>query len=187
MINKVVYGDTVLLDLTADSVSEATLSFGITAHDKSGKIITGANTNDVTSTDATVAVAEILDGKTAYARGAKLTGTMPNNGGVTGTITDKNTPYTIPIGFHDGSGKVSVSSTTLLPGNIKSGITILGVRGEYSGASISAESKTVTPTKDGFTVQPTGADYLSSVVVNAIPYAESANSAGGTTVTIAGV
>lgn len=34
------------------------------------------------SSDADAQVAEILAGKTAYARGAKLTGTMPNNGGV---------------------------------------------------------------------------------------------------------
>ena len=39
--NKVVFGDKTLLDLTNDTVSSDTLGFGITAHDKSGQIITG--------------------------------------------------------------------------------------------------------------------------------------------------
>ena len=191
-INKVIYGDKVLLDLTSDTVNQASLSAGFTAHDKSGSVITGTNTNDVTSTDATAAVAEILNGKTAYARGAKLTGTMPNNGGVSGTISTKNGSYTIPIGFHDGSGSVSIASTEkakLIASNIKAGITILGIEGDYGGEGVSAQSdKTATPKTTQQTITPDpGYDYLSQVVVNAIPYNEANNAAGGTTVTIAGV
>lgn len=40
-INKVVVNDIVKLDLTADTVSPSTLALGITAHDKSGELITG--------------------------------------------------------------------------------------------------------------------------------------------------
>ncbi len=40
-INKVVVNDVVKLDLTADTVSPSTLATGITAHDKSGELITG--------------------------------------------------------------------------------------------------------------------------------------------------
>lgn len=39
--NKIIYGGKVLLDLTNDTVSSDTLIEGITAHDKSGQIITG--------------------------------------------------------------------------------------------------------------------------------------------------
>lgn len=39
--NKIIYGGDVLLDLTNDTVSSDTLIQGITAHDKSGQIITG--------------------------------------------------------------------------------------------------------------------------------------------------
>lgn len=130
----------------------------------------------------------MLDGKTAYARGSKLTGTMPNNGAVAGTISSKDDQYTIGIGYHDGSGKVSIASTEkakITAGNIKQGITILGVEGTYSGEAITSESKTVTPSKTQQIIQPSeGFDYLASVTVNAIPYVESSNSAGGTTVTI---
>lgn len=45
--NKVVFGDKTLLDLTNDTVSSDTLSRGITAHDKSGKVITGSFDVDV--------------------------------------------------------------------------------------------------------------------------------------------
>ena len=75
-INKVVYGDQVLIDLTGDTVTADKLLKGFTAHGKDGSPIEGACTFDVDSKDATAAVAEILAGKTAYARGAMLTGTM---------------------------------------------------------------------------------------------------------------
>lgn len=186
--NKIIYGGNTLLDLTGDTVTKDKLLSGITAHDKAGNIITGECDFDVNSSDATVAVAEMLEGKTAYARGTKLTGTMPNNGAVAGTISTKAGTYTVPQGYHDGSGKVSISSTEqskIVAGNIKSGVTILGVQGTYTGAAIKAQSKEATPSTSEQTIQPdSGFDYLSSVTVNAIPYAESPNSAGGTTVTI---
>ena len=73
-INKVVYGSQVLIDLTGDTVTADKLLSGFTAHGKDGSPIEGTCTFDVDSQDATAAVAEILVGKTAYARGALLTG-----------------------------------------------------------------------------------------------------------------
>ena len=187
-INKVVYGDQVLIDLTGDTVTADKLLSGFTAHGKDGSPIEGACTFDVDSQGATAAVAEILAGKTAYARGAMLTGTMPNNGSVSGEISTKDGQYSIPQGYHDGGGKVGISAgekSKLIPGNIKSGITLLGVTGTYGGESINTQSKTVTPSVSQQTVQPdAGYDYLASVTVAAIPYSEAQNSAGGTTVTI---
>ena len=189
-INKVVYGSQTLIDLTADTVTADQLAEGVTAHDKSGAQITGTSTKDVDSTDATAAEAEILTGKTAYARGAKLTGTMPNRGAVSGVISTKAGSYEIPMGFHDGGGSVGIDSNEqakIIAANIKSGVTILGVEGTYGGEEVTAQQKTVTPTKDGQTVLPDeGYDYLSQVTVAAIPYQETENSAGGTTVTISG-
>ena len=187
--NKIIYGGNVLIDLTADTVSADKLLSGITAHDKSGEIIEGSCTYDSDTQDATVAVAEMLIGKTAYARGSKLTGTMPNNGAVTGSIETKDGTFSIPLGFHDGSGLVSISlaeQAKLISANIKSGIEILGVIGSYSGEAVTAQSKdNVVPKTTSQTILPDdGYDYLSQVVVTAIPYTESANSAGGITVTI---
>lgn len=190
-VNKVVYGNRTLIDLTSDTVTQDKILSGFTAHDKSGATITGTCEFDVNSTDATVAVAEILDGKTAYARGAKLVGTMPNKGAVNGTITTKAEQFTIPTGFHDGSGKVGIDATEqakIIEANIKEGVTILGVTGTLAPASgVKAQSKTVTPSTSEISVLPDeGYDYLATVTVSAIPTSESDNSAGGITFTIAG-
>ena len=188
-INKVIYGGNTLIDLTSDTITADKMLAGYKAHDKSGTLITGSCEFDVNSGDATAAIAEILSGKTAYARGAKLTGTMPNRGSITGTISTLDSTYTVQQGYHDGSGKVGIDSTEqakLIPTNIRSGVTVLGVEGTMTGTEdVHAQAKTVTPATEAQTILPDeNYNYLSQVTVNAIPYQESHNSAGGTTVTI---
>lgn len=188
-VSKVVLSNgTTLIDLTADTVTASDLLTGVTAHDMSGAPITGTCAYDSDTSDDTATVSEILSGRTAHARGAALTGTMTNNGAVSGTISTKAGTYTVPQGYHDGSGSVAISSTEqqkIIAGNIKSGVQILGVTGSYSGESITAQSKSATPSWSQQTIQPdSGYDYLSAVTVAAIPISYSDNSAGGQTVTI---
>lgn len=182
-------GDT-LIDLTSDTITPADLAKNVTAHDKSGAPITGTSTKDVDSTDATAAASEILEPKTAYARGVKIVGTMPNRGSVNGVISSK-TPYTIQQGYHDGSGKVAIDSTSaaaLVPENIREGIEILGITGQMSGSEdMSAQAVTVTPTFTQQTITPDstqGYNCISQVTVAPISVVYSDNSAGGQTVTI---
>lgn len=187
--NKIVLGDgTVLIDLSGDTADAAHVLRGYTFHDKSGAPVTGANTFDADTSEDTAAVAEILAGKTAHARGAKLVGTMPNNGAVSGSISAKDEQYTVPQGFHDGSGKIGISTTEkgkIIPGNIKAGVVLLGVTGTYGGESINAQAKNATPSFTQQTIQPdAGYDYLSAVTISAIPVAYADNAAGGRTVTI---
>lgn len=189
-VNKVIYGGQVLIDLTSDTVNPATLKRGATAHDASGVVITGTNDNDVNSADATAQVAEILVGKTAYARGVKLTGTMPQHVAKTEYIEDADQHISIPQGYHDGSGKVAIDETEkakLIPANIREGVTVLGITGTMTGTEAEKkQSKEVTPTVDGFTVLPdSGYTCLTEVEVKPIPYAIAQNAAGGYTVTIA--
>lgn len=188
-VNKVVLssGET-LIDLSGDTADAAHVLKGSTFHDKSGAPKTGTCEFDSDTSDDTVAAAEMLVGKTAHARGVKITGTMPNNGAVSGSIATKDGQYTVPQGFHDGSGKVGIASAEkakLIPGNIKSGVVVLGVTGSYGGESINAQTKSVTPSFTQQVVQPDdGYDYLSTVTVAAIPVAYADNAAGGRTVTI---
>lgn len=178
----------VLIDLTADTVSAANLLSGITAHGSDGAPITGTCAYDSDTSNDTLTAAEALTGKTFHARGTAYTGTMPNNGAVSGTISAVATPYTIPAGYHDGSGTVAINSTDaakIIPGNIKSGVEVLGVTGTYSGEAISAQTKNATPSFSAQTIQPdSGYDYLSAVNIAAISVVRTENAAGGYTVTI---
>lgn len=189
--NKIIYGGKTLIDLTGDTVTADRLLKGVTAHDMSGEAITGTCNYDSDTSGATAVVAEILTGKTAFVRGSKITGTMPNNGSVKKNITKKTEVVNIAQGYHDGSGSVGIDSVEqekLIATNIRSGITILGVTGSMSGTEdVTAQSRSVTPRTTEQTITPeTGFNYLSSVTVAAIPYTESENTAGGITVTIGG-
>lgn len=92
-------------------------------------------------------VGDVLSGKTFYSSSdEKITGTMKNNGAVSKTITPSTSDqsYTIPAGYHNGSGKVAVSA-------------------------ISTQTKTVSPSISAQTVSPDSGKYLSQVTVNAVP------------------
>lgn len=190
-INKVVYGNQTLIDLTADDVTASDVLTGKKFHLPSGAEGTGTCAYDANTSDATATAAEILATKTAYKNGTKLTGTMANRGSASGTITTKSGQYTIQQGYHDGTGKVSIDSTEqakIVEGNIKNGVQILGVTGTYTGSElIKATTKSVTPYTTAKTYLPSDDgdyDYYTQVIVSAIAYTEVDNAAGGKTVTI---
>ena len=112
----------------------------------SGKVLSSVTVNAipaqyVDTSDATATAAQILDGATAYVDGELVEGTMPNNGAVTETLDTATTSYTVPAGYHSGTGTVSVS----------------------------LETKSATPTKSPQTISPSTGKLLSSVSVAAIP------------------
>lgn len=190
-ISKVIYGNQTLIDLTSDTVEASKLAYGYTAHGADGSAITGSNTYDADTSDANAVAAEILSTKTAYVNGNKITGSMPNRGAVTGTISSKNGEYSIQSGYHDGSGTVGIDATEqakIVGVNIREGITILGVEGTMSGTEdVHAQSVSATPYTTAQTITPdTSQDYnyISQVTIAAIAYTEVDNAAGGKTVTI---
>ena len=190
-VNKVIYGGDTLIDLTQDDVTRASVANGIKFHLPSGEATTGTNTYDADTSDATAVAAEILSGKTAYKAGQELTGTMPNRGSQTGSITTKAGTVTIQQGYHDGGGSVGIDSAEqakLIATNIREGITILGVEGSMSGSEdMAATSATITPYTTSQTITPADLgnyNAITQVNVSAIAYSESDNAAGGMTVTI---
>ena len=193
-VNKVVYGNTTLIDLTSDTVTEEKVLSGYSFHKADGSTVTGSCDFDVNSSDCTAVIAEVLAGKTFAKGGAVLTGEMPNVGAQTSDISEKTQSVAISRGYHDGSGTVGIAATEqakIIAGNIKSGVSILGVAGTYTGADqIKGAIANVTPTTSAQTILPTDlGDYNSITQVNvaAIPYTETDNAAGGKTVTIGGV
>lgn len=189
--NKVIYGGETLIDLTQDDVTRADVAAGKKFHLPTGETTTGTNTYDADTRDATAVAAEILSSKTAYKNGTKLTGTMPNRGAVSGSISTVAGEYTVPQGYHDGSGKVAIAAAEqakLIATNIREGITVLGITGTMSGSEgVKATAASVTPYTTAQTITPTDLGDFNSITqinVAAIAYTESDNAAGGVTVTI---
>lgn len=90
----------------------------------------------------TAAAADVLTGKLfVTAQGVSTAGTMPNNGTVNKTLDATTVSYTIPKGFHSGSGTVTII----------------------------IEARSVTPTKSEQIIAPTSGKVLSKVTVAAIP------------------
>lgn len=190
-VNKVIYGNTTIIDLTGDDITTNDVLAGKKAHGPDGAPITGTCTFDADTSDATATAAEILDTKTAYKNGSKLTGTMPNRGAVTLEIDDINDELAISNGYHDGSGIAKLDATEkakIIAGNIKDGVSILGVLGTYTGEGVTAQTKSATPYTTAQQILPdSGYDYLAEVDIAAISYVETDNAAGGKTVTIGDV
>lgn len=106
-----VVGDT---DLVSTNIKSGVNIFGVA----------GTYTNEIGGVAAVNS--DLLSGKAAHVNGARVVGSMQNNGAV--TLTPGVSAVTIPTGYHNGSGTV-VGEANLLPQNIKSGVSIFGVTG----------------------------------------------------------
>lgn len=83
------------------------------------------------TSDATAAAADILKDKTAYVNGQKVTGTITSVNAQ--TITPTTTDQTINGNVFLVGAITVAGDANLLAENIKSGVTIFGVTGTYTG------------------------------------------------------
>lgn len=93
---------------------------------------------------ANVSSADLLTGKTAFGASGSVSGGMANNGSASGAISTKAGTVTVHAGYTTG-GTISIASAEqnkIVAGNIKSGVTILGVAGSLTIPSISQDGST---------------------------------------------
>lgn len=177
-----------IIDLSKDDVLEGDVRSGVFFHKSTGERVEGTNTNTVDASEVKTFASEVLEGK-LFGKGNTLeTGTMPNKYGVDIVIADKEGTV-IPWGAYNGTSKVVLSTEdkkNLDPSNIKEGITILGVTGEFDADDMSATSKEVTATFEEQTFNPAddGVTFYSSVKVKPIPITRTENDDGGITIII---
>lgn len=133
----------------------------------------GPGTADFYDTStATGTAADVLNGKTVFGSAGAISGTMTNNGAVTGTISTVKDTYTIQSGYHNGSGTVSIASSEqlkIVTGNIKAGVTILGVAGKSSvvdTADATAAASTIVSGKTAYVNGSKVTGSLTSVAVS---------------------
>lgn len=137
---------TVSIVLETKSVTPSTSAQDVTP--TTGKVLSKvtvsaipSNYKDVTNVDA--AAGDVLSGKTIVTATGEVEGTMTNNGAVAKVLdaTTNNQSYTVPAGYHNGSGAVSIV----------------------------LEQKTATPSTSTQNITPTNGKVLSKVTVNPIP------------------
>ena len=98
------------LEITADKIVKGKSIAGVNGTGETGYSSCSSCCPTLASqTSATATAGDILSGKTAYVNGSKITGSMTNKGAVSETVAPGKT-YTIPAGYHNGSGKVTASS-----------------------------------------------------------------------------
>ena len=141
---------TVSITLETKSATPTTSSQDITP--STGKVLSKVTVGAIpdtfaNTTDDDAVAANLLYGKTAHSynsstgKAVAITGTMANNGAVSQTLNTTTTSYTVPAGYHNGSGTVSITT----------------------------ETKSATPTTSSQDITPTSGKVLSKVTVGAIP------------------
>ena len=169
-VNKVIYDDTTLIDLTGDTVTAAKMLSGTTAHDKSGAVITGTiatkTSSNLSASGATVSVPAGYYASAASKSVATGKATTPAT-----TIT-QNPSISI-----NSAGKItaSVSGTQSVTPTVSAGYVSSGTAGTITVSGSATKqlatwaAQTITPSTSSQTAVPAGYYTTGNITVAAIP------------------
>lgn len=210
-VNKVVYGATVLVDLTEDTVTADKLLKGATAHDASGELITGTMKAGIDTSDATATTSDIAKDKTAYVAEGKVKGSLLSTNGfnfdsAVASWDSQNSKLMLSaknpircIVSANGTSKMyctgeklgDATASDVAEGKTFTSTAGLKVTGTAKASAPTLQSKTATPSTSQQIITPdSGYDGLSSVTVESMPTASlstptiSVDSAGKITATV---
>ncbi|WP_410767825.1 phage tail protein [Fontibacillus sp. BL9] len=166
-------GNATAADLLANkTASNINGPFTGTMADRGGAIIIPSGTAAVAIPDGafkgakvaqvSVPAAKVLNDTTI----AGVTGMMANQGSKSATLTAQSQQFTIPAGFHDGTGKITAQFANLVAGNVKTGVNIGGVDGtvvpSLSGSStINFSRSGQRPYLESIITIPAGVSFIS--------------------------
>jgi len=123
-------------------------SYTIPAGYHNGSGVISANSL-ASQTDGTATAGNILSGYAAWVGGIKITGTMVNNGAISQSLTTQGGQYTIPAGYHNGSGKVTTNISNLVAENVKQGVNVGGIVGNFIGGCPIKSVQTISDRQNG--------------------------------------
>lgn len=123
------------------------------------------------TTGATAEASDVLTGKTVFLGSGSVTGSMADNGAAGGVISKADDTVAIAAGYHNGKGSVSISDeekAKLQSGNIKGGVTILGVAGKASVVDTADATAAASTIVNGKTAYVNGAKITGSLTSVAV-------------------
>ena len=128
---------------------------------------------------------DVLSGKT-FTNSSTVgeTGTMTNNGAVSASLNTSTTSYTVPAGYHNGSGSVSITTQekTVTAGTSAASVTPDSgkVLSKVTYNPTPSQTKSASPSTSAQTISPDSGKLLSSVSISAISPQRSAGVAATT-------
>ena len=139
----------------ADTLAPSSILSGVTIFGVSGTVVAGVDTSDANAIEG-----DLLQGKSAYVNGSKITGTITSKSAQ--TYTPGTTDQTITAGQYLNGVQTIKGDANLVPSSIINGVTIFGVTGTNQGSGNGSETyykcASITENQQGNKINVSGLD-----------------------------